>query len=328
MTATPLLSRVAESLFWLGRQVERAENTARLLDVAYHGRLEPQGADVVGARNTWEALIATLGLGQAFGALYHEADEASVVEFLTVSRANSSSIVSALASARENARGVRDYLSSETWVAINRLYHATSQRNLHLIMADGLYDFCDMVRQGAHLFDGTAEATCLHDEGWQWMRAGELLERADMVTRIVDSKYHLLMDSVDEVGGPLDRYQWIAVLRSVSGYEAFRRTHASGIEPAAVIEFLLLDDRFPRSARRAVEDLASTIDQATEGAEPRLRNPVMRLVSDLQNRLEFVSADALIAEGLHEFIFETQETLAALNTAVHNAFFWSSASAA
>jgi uncharacterized alpha-E superfamily protein len=136
------------------------------------------------------------------------------------------------------------------------------------------------------------------------------------------------MDSLEDVGGALDRYQWIAVLRSVSGYEAFRRTHAGGIEPTAVIEFLMLDGRFPRSVSAAIEALDRTLDLATDGAERQLRNPVMRMVSDLQNQLQFASANVLIAEGLHEFIKETQDTLAAINLAVHNAFFWSSSSAA
>ena len=323
-----LLSRVAESLFWLGRYVERAENTARLLDVTYHGRLEPGTIELAGAVNTWEALITTLGYSNLYGELYAEVTEQGVVDFLTVNRRNPSSIVSALTSARENARGCRDQLSSETWVAINRLHHATAGRNLHLIMADGLYDFCDSIRQGAQTFHGTAENTSLHDEGWHWLRCGVLIERADMVTRIVDSKYHLLMTSLEEVGGPLDRYQWGAVLRSVSGYEAFRRTHSEGMDASSVVGFLLLDRQFPRSLRACVDALRDVLDRATEGAEPRLRNPAMRQVTSLQNRLQFETQESLIGGGLHESLFHTQEAMAAISQAVSEAFFWASSSAA
>lgn len=323
-----LLSRVAESLFWMGRYVERAENTARLLDVTYHGRLEPGTIELAGAINTWEALITTLGLGDLYHELYAEVTEQGVIDFLTVSRGNSSSIVSSLVAARENARGCRDQLSSETWVAINRLHHATAGRNLHLIMADGLYDFCDSIRQGAQTFHGTAENTSLHDEGWHWMRCGVLIERADMVTRIVDSKYHLLMTSLDEVGGPLDRYQWGAVLRSVSGYEAFRRTHAGGMDATAVVGFLLLDREFPRSLRACVDALRSVLDKATEGAEPRLRNPAMREVTALQNRLQFETEETVIGSGLHQVLAETQQTMARVSQAVSEAFFWATPSAA
>ena len=216
-----LLSRVAESLFWLGRHIERAENTARLLDVTYHGRLEPSASEVAGATNTWAALIATLGLDERYRTLYGDYEELSVIEFLTVSRDNGSSIISSLGAARENAQSVRDYLSSESWVAINRLYHSTANTNIHLILADGLYDFCDTVRVGSHLFAGTVRATSLYDEGMQWLWTGAYLERSDMITRLVDSKYHLLMSAADEIGGAIDRFQWMALLRSISGWEAY-----------------------------------------------------------------------------------------------------------
>ncbi len=323
-----LLSRVAESLFWMGRYVERAENTARLLDVTYHGRLEPGQHDLAGARNTWEALIATLGLSHAYNALYPAVDEAGVIDFLTVSRHNPSSIVSSLTAARENARSCRDLLSSETWVAINRLHHATAQRNLHLIMADGLYDFCDAIRVGAQTFHGTAANTSLHDEGYYWLRSGFQLERADMVTRLVDSKYHLLMTSLDEVGGPLDRYQWGAVLRSVSAYEAYRRTHPAGIEGTGVVAFLLLERTFPRSLRAAVDALRDALDRATDGAEPRLRNRTMRQVTGLQNRLQYETTESLISAGLHEYLATTQRVISDIGASVSESFFWTSTSAA
>lgn len=323
-----LLSRVAESLYWLGRYVERAENTARLLDVTYHGSLEPNHGELPGASNTWEALIKTLGLEATYSETHTDHSEESVVEYLTVDRANPSSIVSALGIARENARSVRDYLSSETWVAMNRLYHSASQRNIALIRSDGLYDFCEIVRQGAHLFAGTAENTSLHDEGWHWLHTGLYLERADMVTRIVDSKYHLLMTSLDEVGGPYDWHQWQALLRSVSGYEAYRRTHPGGVDAASVISFLLLDSRFPRSLRGSLEGLREAVDNATEGAAPRLRNPPMRLINGLTNRLTYETAESVVATGLHEYIDEVQHALAEVSTSVSEAFFWSSLSAA
>jgi uncharacterized alpha-E superfamily protein len=312
----------------MGRYVERAENTARLLDVTYHGHLEPQSGEVFGATNTWQALTATLGLDTFYAAQNDTFNEAGVIAFLTVGRDNSSSITMALLSARENARSVRDYISSETWIAINRLYHATAGRNLHLIMADGLYDFCDAIRQGAQLFHGTAESTSLHDEGWYWLRTGVQLERADMITRIVDSKYHLLMSSLDEVGGAVDRYQWNAVLRSVSGYEAFQRTHAEGVDGPAVAEFLLLDARFPRSLRASVDGLLEALSHATEGAQPRLRNPSMRLVTQLQQRLQFETAETLLTAGLHEWVASAQDTLAQATSALSEAFFWSGPRAA
>lgn len=323
-----LLSRVAESLFWLGRYVERAENTARLLDVTYHGRLAPSAHEVAGATNTWEAMIRTLGLGHGYDAAYSRNDEDSTIEFLTVHRDNPSSIITSLMRARENARSARDCLSSESWLAINRLYHDVANTNLQLILADGLYDFCDSVRLGANLFSGTVDATSLRDEGLQWLWAGVYLERADMLTRLVDSKYHLLMSSLEEVGGALDRFQWVAVLKSVSAWEAYLRLRPGGVDPAGVIEFLLLNDRFPRSLRTSVDDLLRALEAATTGASPRLRNPSMRLVTDLQSRLRFETGTTLINAGLHEFLLDLQGVLAAITQAVSESFFWAAAGAA
>jgi uncharacterized alpha-E superfamily protein len=323
-----LLSRVAESLFWLGRYMERAENTARLLDVAYHGRLEPGDEGLAGATNTWDALVATLGLEGSYFDGSRSATETEVVAFLTVSRENPSSIISALFGARENARSVRDYLSSETWVAINRLYHATARANLQLIQADGLYEFCDSIRQGAHLFAGAVDGTALHDEGWHWLRTGLMLERADMVTRIVDSKYHILLQSLEDVGGPVDRFQWAALLRSVSGYEAFIRTHVGGIETMAVAEFLLLNPVFPRSLRASVESLVEALRAATDGAERRQQSRTLRIATGLASRLQYETMESVLEAGIHEFVRETQRDLASLTDAVSTAFFWSSESAA
>lgn len=325
----PLLSRVAESLFWLGRYAERAENTARLLDVAYHARLEPAETEITGATNTWHALIASLGLREHYFQNHEAATEVSTVEYLTVDRTNSSSILSCLALARENARSVRDYLSSEAWVSINRWYHGTANRNVHLIMADGLYDFCESIRQGAHLFAGTVEGTSLHDEGWHWLRSGQLLERADMITRIVDSKYHLLMPSLDDVGGPIDRYQWTAVLRGVSGYEAYRRTHIAGISAAEAAHFLLLNPQFPRSLRSCIEGLQDAITQATAGAPTPLRNPPLRIITGLETRLHYESVDSLVQGGLHEFVQSAQSDLGRVSRVLSESFFfWTPAHAA
>ncbi|MCA9830933.1 MAG: alpha-E domain-containing protein [Dehalococcoidia bacterium] len=319
-----LLSRVAESLFWLGRYVERAENTARLLDVAYHGRFEPTDQGMAGALNTWQALIVTLGSHEEYFDGTRTASEADVVQYLTVSPENGTSIVSSLSHAREAARSVRDFLSSEIWVAVNRLYHGSARADIHLIKADGLYDFCDMVRQGAHLFAGAVDGTALHDEGWQWLRAGLMVERADMVTRIVDSKYHLLLQSMDDVGSPVDRYQWGALLRSVSGYEAFVRTHVGGVETEAVVDFMILNPAFPRSLRACVEALVEALQEATAGADRRPRNAVLKTANGLTNRLRYETVESLLESGLHEFLDGAQIELAAVTDAVSAAFFWSS----
>ena len=323
-----LLSRVAESMLWLGRYVERAENTARLLEVTYHGKLDPSSSDLAGATNTWQALVSTLGTRAAYEATHDYYDEADVIAFLTLDRGNGSSIISSIAAARENARGIRNLISSETWMAINRLYHAASNTSIHLIARDGLYEFCEAVRTGANLCAGAIRETSLHDEGLHWLWVGAALERADMVTRIVDSKYHVLMNAVDDVGGPFDRFHWVALLRSLSGWEAYLQMRPHGPDTEGVADLLLLNPHFPRSLRSAVDTLHASLDAATAGAERPQRNEPMRLVTDLQNQLRFNTPETLIAAGLHEQLADAQRRLAMISESVQRCFFWTAAGAA
>jgi uncharacterized alpha-E superfamily protein len=323
-----LLSRVAESMLWLGRYIERAESTARLLEVTYHGKLDPAAGSLAGATNTWEALIATLGATSRYEATHETYDESDVIAFLTLDRDHDSSIVSSIAAARENARSVRNLISGETWMAINRLFHTVSRTSIHLISRDGLYEFCEAVRAGTNLCSGAIRETSLHDEGLHWLWVGASLERADMVTRIVDSKYHVLLSGVEEVGGPLDRFQWIALLRSVSGWEAYLQLWPLGPDATGVVDFLLLNSQFPRSLRAAVDELLRSLDGATSGAEPSLRNEPMRLITDLQNQLRFNTAESLIAAGLHEQLADVQRRLARVTESVQRCFFWAAAGAA
>lgn len=316
-----ILSRAAATLWWLGRSLERAESVARLLNVTYHGRFDPGPSQLLGAANTWEAMLTTLGQFDAFQARGRALSDANAITYLALERDNPSSVLSSLRSARENARSVRDYLSSETWEAINTTYREIADIPTDRVTRDGLHDFCTTVLRGVNAVRGTIDSTCVHDEGWWWLIGGTTLERADMSTRIADAKYHLLLQSQEHVGGPEDRYQWAALLRSVSGWEAFRRLYPDGISPAAVTHFLLLDPTFPRSLRAAVDSLATALDRATADADPSLRNPPMRAITQLQNRLRFESAASLIAGGLHESLDRIQIDLSEVNQRVAEAFF-------
>ncbi len=321
-----LLSRVAESLYWLGRYLERAEGTARLLSVTYYGRFESGPPDVVGASNTWEAMLTTLGQAEAFRERFPAITDRAVIRFLTLETDNPFSIVACLAAARETARSVRDFLSSESWIAINRAYRDATTPAETAVTGDGFWDYCDSIMTAAHSIRGTMEATSLHDEGWWWYIGGLALERGDIGTRIVDAKYHLLLRSAEEVGGPEDRFQWAGLLRSVSGWEAFRRLHPEGITPLAVTEFLVLDPRFPRSLRASVDSLSVALDRATADAQPALRDPAMRAVTQVQQRLQYKTAASLIAAGLHEAMGALQLDLIAIDGVVGRQFFgWADA---
>src|SRR5579864_597149 len=218
---TEMLSRIAESLFWLARYIERAEYTARILDVNFHTVLE-QSKDKY--RLHWDPLIVMAGEEERFRALYGEADARAVFEFLAFRQDNPSSIVQCIAKARENARTIRDYISREMWEDINGLYHAVTRFEAAEEISAGPHRFCNAVRFGSHRFHGVTDATLPHDDGWQFLRVGCYLERAEMTARLVDVQYQNLLVTPAGVGTP-ENHQWMAVLRSVGAYEAYHRQY-------------------------------------------------------------------------------------------------------
>src|SRR6202049_5186445 len=193
-----MLSRIAESLFWLSRYIERAEYTARILDVNFHTLLE-QSKDRYRLR--WEPLIVMAGEEERFRQIYAEADARAVFEFLAFRQDNPSSIMQCIAKARENARTIRDFISREMWEDLNGLYFMVNRFNPTEEMDAGPHRFCDAIRFGSHRFHGVTDATLPHDEGWEFLRIGWFIERAEMTARLVDVQYHNLYDSPQGIGG-------------------------------------------------------------------------------------------------------------------------------
>ncbi|MGH7321474.1 MAG: alpha-E domain-containing protein, partial [Candidatus Rokuibacteriota bacterium] len=250
-----MLSRVAEACFWMGRYIERAENVARILDVNYHGVIENSAPE---AEPSWWSVVATTGDAAEFFRHYPRPTERHVTEFLALDPGNPNSVASCVKAARENARRIRDRVSSETWEELNRFYHVVSRQTIDLVMQDGPYAFCRTVRNGSHLLAGVIDNTMPHDEGWQFLRAGRFLERAGMTARILDSQAALL---TRQVVGPdyAATHRWIAVLKSASAYEAHRKSHRGSIAPEGVVTFLLFAEEFPRSALACVAEVEGTL---------------------------------------------------------------------
>src|SRR6202162_1240410 len=250
-----MLSRIADSLFWLARYMERAEDTARILDVNYHMMLE-QSASAYHLR--WEPLVIMAGEEKQVRQFYDEADAETVCEFLPSRHDNPSSIVQCITKARENARTIRDCISREMWEDINGLYHAVSHFRAEEELAIGPHRFCDTIRFGCHRFHGVSDDTLPHDEGWQFLQMGRALERADMTARIVDVEYHNLVERVSPGDKP-DTHQWMAVLKSVAAYEIYRRQYHSRIDPERVAELLILHPQHPRSIRFNVATIQTSL---------------------------------------------------------------------
>ncbi len=310
-----MLSRVAESIYWMSRYVERAENLARFIDVTFNVILDlPRGTE-----KQWEPLVRTTGDEEYFDEYYGEPTEAAVVEFLTFDRDYPNSILSSLSLARENARTVREAISSEAWEQLNEFYHFVKDASPKSI-GGSLSDFFRVVKQHSHLFNGIIDATLTRGKEWHFANLGRLLERADKTSRILDVKYFTLLPTIQDVGTTIDDLQWSAVLRSVSGFEAYRK-HFHTITIHRVVEFLVLDRVFPRAISFCVNGADDSIHQVAGTPIGSYRTPVEQTLGRLRSELVYADVQTIINQGLHEFIDRFQTRLNDISAGIHEAFF-------
>ncbi|MCW2648451.1 MAG: hypothetical protein QOF87_2293 [Pseudonocardiales bacterium] len=297
-----MLSRVAEALFWVGRYVERAEDTARLLDVQFHQVVEDPATDEA---ETCRVLAAVMGVEADPP---HEIRE--TLEVLGYQRDNPSSIVGALLAARQNARGARESLSADIWECLNTTYHELPLR-IEAARAFGPAPFFSYVRQRAAMLGGHAEATMSRDHGFDFLVLGRSVERVDMTARLLAAT----------VSTPSPEDGWIATLRACSAHEAYLRTYQRGVEPQLVLEFLLLDRLFPRSVFHALvvgEEALTRLDpMATQG---RAGNDARRVIGRTRTDLEFLPSDAVL-EDLPKRLHDLQTAMSEVSDAVSRRFF-------
>lgn len=309
-----MLSRVADSVFWMARYIERAENVARFIDVNHNLSLEL--GDELG--DQWAPLVYTTGDYEAFFKRYKDATRENVLRFLAFDKENPNSILSCVSSARENARTARETISSDMWEELNRFYLLV--RDAVNSGASGDYEFFAQVKRASNLLIGTTDTTMSHGEAWNFVRMGRLFERADKTTRIVDVKYYILLPQVADVGTTLDVVQWSALLRSTSALEMYRRQHGR-IQPNKVIDFLLLDRFFPRSFRYCVGGAEDSLHAITGTPEGTFGNRAEQQLGRLRSELDFTSIDDVINSGLHEFIDDVQDRLNRTGEAIYQCFF-------
>jgi uncharacterized alpha-E superfamily protein len=312
-----MLSRIAESLFWMGRYLERAEETARILDVNYHMLLEQEHQTY---RFRWEPLVLIVGEKERFYQLYSEASAQTVFEFLAFHDDNPNSIAQCIGRARENGRTMRERISREMWEDLNGLYHAVTRFRFEEEAAVGPHRFCNLVKFGRHRFHGVTDATLPHDEGWQFVRIGAALERAEMTARIIDVHYHRLVDTT--VSGVPDAHQWMAVLKSVGAYEAYRRQYHSSIDPMRVAEMLMLNPLHPRSIRFAMTEVQAGL-RAISGTGPgAYANEAERLTGKLLESLRYDRVEEIFTQGLHVYLTELQRTCRGIGEHIARSYFY------
>jgi len=244
-----MLSRVADSLYWMARYIERAENITRLLEVNLQLLLDFEHLDDAQVKEHWDPIIRASGDEKQFYELYEMADSQTVTDFLTFNIRNPNSVLSCIFAARENARQVRDQISSEIFETINNLYLFLRSANAKTVWQKGAWDFYDRIQEHSHLFQGLVSATISRDEGYEFMQFGTYMERADKTARILDVKYHMLLPQVSDVGGAVDVAQWMALLKSASAFEAYHRIYVTDVDPAKIAEFLIFSSSFPAMAR-------------------------------------------------------------------------------
>jgi uncharacterized alpha-E superfamily protein len=316
-----MLSRVAESMFWMSRYIERAENTARFLDVNFHLLLDLDKITDVDSRAYWEPLIMVTDDRERFLTLHSEFTAPAVSDFLVFNRNNPNSIFSCIALARENARSIIETIASEMWEQINRLYHFLNTADHDILQTDP-YNFYQEIKNGSHLFQGITDATFSRGVAWDFVQAGRYLERADNTSRLVDVKYHLLSNSSnkDEMD-PVDNIQWMAVLKSCSALEAFRKVYLSRVEPETVLQYLVLDQYFPRSIYFCVQMLQEALWHISGSRHREFATNADRLVGKLEAELNYTTIEDIYQQGLHAWLEELQQKLARIGDQVYESYF-------
>lgn len=311
-----MLSRVADSIYWLNRYVERAENVARFVEVNLNLLLD---TSVAGMTQQWEPLVTTTGDRQLFKERYGDASPEKVLKFLTFDSEYSNSILSCVRSARENARAVRETISSEMWEQVNSFYLWVKEAASEEFSEEQLYKFYPEVKTASHLFAGVTEATMAHNEGWNFGRLGRLLERADKTARILDVKYYILLPSVRDVGTPLDELQWIALLKSASAYEMYRKRQRR-VTPQGITKFLILDSEFPRSIQFCLLQAERSLHQITGTNIGSWCNSSERTLGRLRSELEYMTIEEVFEMGLHEFLDKLQTRLNTVGEHIYEDF--------
>jgi uncharacterized alpha-E superfamily protein len=294
-----VLSRDADSLYWLSRYVERAENTARVLDVAYRMASMPisyHGLD----SNEWKSALTTAGGIEQFRVIYGDVTPERVIEFLAFSEDNPSSIQCCFDTARQNARSVRSALTSEMWEAINSAWLDLSRFKSQKVKVEDLPRFLSLVKEASLRYDGSAMRTMLRSDAYWFSRLGVYIERADNTARVIDVKYHMLLPKDAEVGGGIDYYQWAAILRSVSALVSYQWVYHQSLKPWLVADLLILRGEMPRSLAACYAALSRHLDDLAYryGISGNAQRQARAIHARLTNR----SIDDIFQQGLHEFL--------------------------
>lgn len=299
-----MLSRVADSLYWMGRYFERAEHCTRVLEANYNLMLNPSKAST---EQRWQKVTSCLGLGTQ----PLTADLQGGIVSLIGELGNRSSIVSCIASARENASQVREQISSEMWERLNQLYHEVTQFSAHNGNDSEPLKLFTAVREGAYKLHGVSDGTMNHGEGWHFIQLGKYMERACALSILLDAHYSASVQA--------DDLEWVGLLASCSAFEAYCKVYTADLKPDRVAEFLLLNAQFPYSVRYSAERMHAALEAIAE-ASPRKMNQIERIIGKLRSSLAYIEIDDIMTRNLHWYLNDVIEQCRSLHDAVHEVY--------
>jgi len=299
-----MLSRVADGLYWMGRYVERAENVARLVDINLQLMLDVPAQQAALMAKNWLPIVACFGDEDEFRKKHTKAEVQDVIEFIVFDRDHTNSVVGSLCAARENARTIREQITSEMWEELNRTYLWLTSKGARQAFERNQYDFFQRVIQSLQLFGGITNTTMLHGEAWDFIQMGKHLERADKTTRILDSEFHLMKQFSKTSGDSL--LQWFAVLRMCSARQTYQRIYGAGVQPVKVAELLLLNADVPRSVLFCLRHADESLRRISGVAPGRFSNRAEQLSGRFLAELTFSSIGEIYSKGLHKAMDDLQ----------------------
>jgi uncharacterized alpha-E superfamily protein len=313
-----MLSRVANSIYWMHRYIERAENYARFMSVNFNLELDlPPNVN-----QQWEPLLTATADNYLFIKYYEQPTRENVIQFMTFDKRNPNSIVACLSNARENARTVRETISKEMWEHLNQFYLMVRDTSPKQQFGQSqTQSFFTEIRNSIQLFYGIIDATITRNDAWHFGRLGRFLERADKTSRFLDVKYFTLLPEVESVGSTLDLMIWSAVLRSVSAYNMHRQQYRS-LTPSSIVEFLILDKMFPRSVSHCVRQAELSLYEISgNNIAQGFGNAAERSLSKLRTDIEFTETADIFKMGLHQYLDNFQTRTNEAGTAIFETYF-------
>jgi len=303
-------------MYWMNRYIERAENYARFMDVNFNLSLEsPPDAE-----EQWKPLVVITGDWPIYEARFKTIDKDNVIYFLGFDPQNPNSIYSCITQARENARAVRQEITKEVWEQINAIYFFVKDGQEKKLWKDNdPRAFFKKIKEDCQMLYGIFDATITRSDGWHFGKIGQLIERADKTSRVIDVKYHILLTTHQQVGGPLDLMQWAALLKSVSAYDMYRKKYGK-LTALNISEFLILDKQFPRSILCCLIHAEKSLQQIT-GSTAGFSCDAEKRLGKLKSELEFIEIGDIFDKGLHEYLDEFQRRLNDVSVSLYDSFF-------